>query len=88
MAFAGSKLSLADFEVGVMLGRGAFGRVHHAKHMATGRYYALKCLAKQALLAMPREIGESPTLRNLSPLLSWLSVSYFLTVSDFALQSI
>jgi cGMP-dependent protein kinase len=52
MAFDGVELKLADFETGVMLGRGSFGRVMHAKHAASGGYYALKCMAKQALLEM------------------------------------
>jgi len=47
-----SDMALADLEVMVTLGCGAFGRVKLCKHGATGQdvYYALKCQSKTAIV--------------------------------------
>lgn len=42
---------LADFEVGVVLGRGSFGCVKHARHKTTNKCYALKRLPKRVVAA-------------------------------------
>ena len=60
MTFFDDVLTLDDFEQGALLGRGSFGRVVHAKHKATGGYYALKCLSKTELIRN----GQVPHLMN------------------------
>ena len=60
MTFFDDELTLNDFELGAMLGRGSYGRVVHAKHRATGGFYALKCLSKIELVRN----GQIPHLMN------------------------
>ena len=43
--------SLAEFELGRVVGTGSFGRVRLARHAATGLAVAIKTLAKAAVLA-------------------------------------
>ena len=42
--------SIEDFDVGVTLGTGSFGRVRFATHYATGRRCAIKMLKKAAVV--------------------------------------
>merc|ERR1711988_1460666 len=49
-ARADEKMSLDDFDKGVTLGHGAFGRVKLVKHLSNGSTYALKCQAKKAIV--------------------------------------
>jgi len=48
---------LDDFEVGNLLGKGAFGRVYRAVHKASGTTYALKSLNKRMLVAAKQVSG-------------------------------
>mmetsp|Transcript_24480 Transcript_24480/g.58979 ORF Transcript_24480/g.58979 Transcript_24480/m.58979 type:complete len:519 (+) Transcript_24480:14-1570(+) len=51
------KLTLDDFEVGRLLGKGAFGKVRLAKHKYTGATYAIKSLNKKMLVAVKQVNG-------------------------------
>lgn len=42
------ELQLEDFEMGITLGLGSFGRVRLCKYKETGKYYALKMMNKNA----------------------------------------
>lgn len=39
-------VSIADFDIGVTLGTGSFGRVRFAKHGNTNQHFAIKMLRK------------------------------------------
>jgi len=45
-------LCLDDFEVGVTLGTGSFGRVRFATHKATGTFWAVKMLKKAEVIRL------------------------------------
>uniref|UniRef100_A0A6S9HA20 cAMP-dependent protein kinase n=1 Tax=Heterosigma akashiwo TaxID=2829 RepID=A0A6S9HA20_HETAK len=45
-------LSLDDFDLGVTLGTGSFGRVRFITHKATGSYWALKMLKKELVVRL------------------------------------
>lgn len=47
---ADSKVSFSSFDVLNTLGSGAFGKVFLAKHISTGKLYALKALKKKNLI--------------------------------------
>eukprot|EP00798_Chlamydomonas_sp_ICE-L_P011017 gene11017-18981_t len=46
----GSQFCLDDFSVNRVIGSGSYGRVSIAKHISTGRVYAIKCMSKAACL--------------------------------------
>lgn len=46
------KLKLQDYELGVTLGTGSFGRVRLAKHKHNGRYWAAKILKKAEIIKL------------------------------------
>lgn len=53
-----------DFEYLKLLGKGTFGKVILVKEKATGRYYAMKILKKEVIVAKVSRLrggGESPT---------------------------
>ncbi|KAI8060310.1 camp-dependent protein kinase A [Gongronella butleri] len=52
------KLSLQDFSVEKMVGRGMFGRVHLAQSHLDGRFYAIKALIKRKLVTQ-RQIDSA-----------------------------
>lgn len=56
-ATSGTRVSIEDFEVGRLLGRGAFGTVRLAKHTESGQEYALKSLNKRMLVAVKQVRG-------------------------------
>lgn len=45
-------ISLDDFEVGVTLGTGSFGRVRFSTHKSTGSYWAVKMLKKAEVIRL------------------------------------
>jgi len=47
-----SPLGLSDFELGVTLGTGSFGRVRFVTHKATGSFWALKMLKKAEVIRL------------------------------------
>lgn len=49
------KVSLDDFEVKHLLGKGAFGEVYLVKHNASGKLMALKQMGKELIKAMEKE---------------------------------
>jgi serine/threonine protein kinase len=51
--------SIDDFDVGVTLGTGSFGRVRFATHNATGRRCAIKMLKKVAVVRNQQVGGPS-----------------------------
>lgn len=60
--------SLADFEVGKVLGTGSFGRVCLARHHATGSWCAIKTLLKAHIIKnqqVPHLRSERDVLRRL-----------------------
>lgn len=48
-------LTLADFEIGRILGKGKLGKVYCAKHLASGYIVALKVMSKQDLVDLKLE---------------------------------
>ena len=48
-------LTLADFEIGRILGKGKLGKVYCAKHLASGYIVALKVMSKQDLVELKLE---------------------------------
>ena len=53
--------SLANYELGRCIGRGAFGKVHHAIQLLTGQEVAIKCVNKRSLALEP---GEKAKVQN------------------------
>jgi serine/threonine protein kinase len=45
-------LSLDDFDVGVTLGTGSFGRVRFCTHKTTGSFWAIKMLKKAEVIRL------------------------------------
>jgi len=61
-------LSLGDFDVGVTLGTGSFGRVRFCTHKSTGSYWAIKMLKKAEVIRLQQVehmISEKNILSNL-----------------------
>jgi len=52
--------TLSDFDVGHMLGKGAFGRVRLATHKASGNKFAMKTLSKR-MLVLAKQVGGALT---------------------------
>ena len=48
-AFDSSRNFYADYEMGDLLGEGAYGRVYDAKHKTTAITYAVKVVSKEHL---------------------------------------
>ena len=49
--YRGSVQTMHDFEYLKLLGKGTFGKVILVKEKATGRYYAMKILKKEVIVA-------------------------------------
>lgn len=72
-------LTAHDFEVGATLGRGKFGRVYLARHLATNYICALKIISKaqastqeeEKLIRREVEIHQNLAHKNILRLLSW-----------------
>lgn len=72
-------LAARDFEVGGALGRGKFGRVYLARHLATNCICALKIVSKaqcedqaaEKLIRRELEVHQNLAHRNILKLLSW-----------------
>ncbi|KAI4656480.1 uncharacterized protein J4E79_008035 [Alternaria viburni] len=72
-------LTARDFEVGGTLGRGKFGRVYLARHLATDYVCALKIISKaqattqeeEKLIRRELEIHQNLAHKNILKLLSW-----------------
>lgn len=72
-------LSATDFEVGGTLGRGKFGRVYLARHLATNYICALKIISKsqctsqeeERLIRRELEVHQNLAHKNILKLLSW-----------------
>lgn len=47
-----ARASLKDFDILMLLGKGAFGKVYKVRHKGTGKIYAMKCLLKKNLFKM------------------------------------
>eukprot|EP00606_Chrysophyceae_sp_TOSAG23-5_P001411 GSChrysophyteH2.ASY1.ANO1.194.1 assembled CDS len=63
-----SPLGLSDFELGVTLGTGSFGRVRFVTHKATGSFWALKMLKKAEVIRLQQVehmISEKTILSSL-----------------------
>ncbi|KAL0610102.1 RAC-beta serine/threonine-protein kinase [Plecturocebus cupreus] len=71
---ARAKVTMNDFDYLKLLGKGTFGKVILVREKATGRYYAMKILRKEVIIAKvrasglcsPASVGAavwSPTLR-------------------------
>ncbi len=61
-------LSLTDFDLGVTLGTGSFGRVRFATHRGTGSFWAIKMLKKAEVIRLQQVehmISEKNILSNL-----------------------
>jgi serine/threonine protein kinase len=61
-------IALADFDVGVTLGTGSFGRVRFATHRGTGSFWAIKMLKKAEVIRLQQVehmISEKNILSNL-----------------------
>jgi protein kinase A len=61
-------LSLDDFDVGVTLGTGSFGRVRFVTHKTTGSFWAIKMLKKAEVIRLQQVehmISEKNILSNL-----------------------
>jgi serine/threonine protein kinase len=61
-------VNLNDFDVGVTLGTGSFGRVKFATHKATNSYWAIKMLKKAEVVRLQQVdhmISEKDILSNL-----------------------
>jgi serine/threonine protein kinase/CRP-like cAMP-binding protein len=71
------ELQLEDFEVGITLGLGSFGRVRLCKFKETGKYYALKMMNKHAVLQM-KQLDHIKSEKNIL-----LQISYPFVVNMF-----
>jgi serine/threonine protein kinase len=49
---AKKSIKLSDYQIGVTLGTGSFGRVKLTKHKKTGEYSALKILKKHDIIKL------------------------------------
>lgn len=58
------KVSLADFDLMTVLGRGGFGKVMQVKHKATGEVYAMKIFKKNELRKR-RQVERTKTERDI-----------------------
>ncbi|XP_043918310.1 RAC-beta serine/threonine-protein kinase [Protopterus annectens] len=62
-----TKVTMSDFEYLKLLGKGTFGKVILVKEKATGRYYAMKILRKEVIIAkdeVAHTLTESRVLQN------------------------
>jgi aurora kinase len=74
-----SALTAHDFEVGASLGKGKFGRVYLARHLATNYVCALKIISKaqcsneaeEKLIRRELEVHQNLTHKNILKLLGW-----------------
>mmetsp|Transcript_36387 Transcript_36387/g.61522 ORF Transcript_36387/g.61522 Transcript_36387/m.61522 type:complete len:403 (-) Transcript_36387:172-1380(-) len=57
------KMTIKDFELMKVVGKGSFGKVYQVKHIASGEIYALKSLKKQHLLRR-KQIAHTQTERK------------------------
>jgi len=60
------QVSLADFELMTVLGRGGFGKVMQVRHKATGKVYAMKIFKKNELRKR-RQVRISCLIRTSTP---------------------
>ena len=63
-----SPLNLSDFDIGVTLGTGSFGRVRFVTHKSTGSFWAIKMLKKAEVIRLQQVehmISEKNILSNL-----------------------
>jgi aurora kinase len=85
-----STLTALDFEIGGTLGKGKFGRVYLARHLATNYICALKIISKaqctneeeERLIRRELEVHQNLTHENILKLLSWFhdNVSIYLVL--------
>jgi len=73
-------ISLNDFDVGVTLGTGSFGRVRFATHKSTSSFWAIKMLKKAEVIRLQQVehmISEKNILSNLDhPFIVRLSATF------------
>lgn len=55
------RVSISDFEMKAVIGRGHFGDIHMVKEKATGDIYAMKILRKDYTLSQ-REVSPQPLI--------------------------
>jgi serine/threonine protein kinase len=67
------KISLNDFELIKVIGRGSFGKVYLVKRNGTESYYAMKKLRKEVVAKRNLFIKTQGEL-TLLPLMSWLAI--------------
>ncbi|GAB5358812.1 hypothetical protein AAMO2058_000490900 [Amorphochlora amoebiformis] len=77
-----TKMTVQDFELLKVVGKGSFGKVYQVKHKATGKIYALKSLKKQQLLKR-KQIAHTNTERKVLQNIE----SPFIVNLKFAFQS-
>uniref|UniRef100_A0A3Q2P5D4 non-specific serine/threonine protein kinase n=1 Tax=Fundulus heteroclitus TaxID=8078 RepID=A0A3Q2P5D4_FUNHE len=74
------KVTMSDFEYLKLLGKGTFGKVILVKEKATGRYYAMKILKKEVIVAkdeVAHTLTENRVLQNSKhPFLTGLKYSF------------
>uniref|UniRef100_A0A673LMT4 non-specific serine/threonine protein kinase n=1 Tax=Sinocyclocheilus rhinocerous TaxID=307959 RepID=A0A673LMT4_9TELE len=72
------KVTMHDFEYLKLLGKGTFGKVILVKEKATGKYYAMKILKKEVIVAKVSTNMRNISVLNLilSPVLSGLKYSF------------
>eukprot|EP00475_Leptophrys_vorax_P031048 TRINITY_DN4690_c0_g1_i2.p1 TRINITY_DN4690_c0_g1~~TRINITY_DN4690_c0_g1_i2.p1 ORF type:complete len:455 (-),score=114.79 TRINITY_DN4690_c0_g1_i2:1390-2694(-) len=63
IAGPGPKVTLEDFELLSVVGRGSFGKVFQVKKKDTGKIYAMKALKKKALVAR-KQVAHTKTERR------------------------
>ncbi|KAJ1958104.1 hypothetical protein GGI12_004825 [Dipsacomyces acuminosporus] len=59
------KVTIDDFNVLTMIGKGGYGKVYLVQHKGTQRYYAMKVLRKASILLHKRQITFTMTERSI-----------------------
>ncbi|PIA16126.1 Pkinase-domain-containing protein [Coemansia reversa NRRL 1564] len=60
-----SRVTVEDFSVLHLIGKGGYGKVYLVRHKLTGRHYAMKVLRKASILLQRRQIGFTMTERTI-----------------------
>ncbi|KAJ2079299.1 hypothetical protein H4R24_003876 [Coemansia sp. RSA 988] len=59
------RVSVEDFSVLHLIGKGGYGKVYLVRHKLTGKHYAMKVLRKASILLQRRQIGFTMTERTI-----------------------
>lgn len=60
-----NKVTIDDFELLKLIGKGGYGKVYLVQHKRTGRYYAMKVLRKASILLQKRQVTFTMTERSI-----------------------